>query len=602
MADDVDGSARIRIELDDSGIPAEARALGDRIADAINGQINGIGRSIERQLRTVRIQVQVSPDLSRFEAELLAGLAHLDSINIPVSPDLARFDAQLLAGLRGIDSINIPVAPDLTDFDARLRAHHLPTLNVPVNPDTNAFTRSLRSLLSFAGGVGGALGKALKFGLIGASALSAASNIASLVTALAPAAGILAALPAGILGTEAALGALKLGLLGVSDAFSAALGDDPKKFTQAIADLSPKAQAAAKEVRALKPAFDSLRTSVQDALFAPLAGQITAVAKALDGTLRQGLSNIAAQFGAAGASVANFLKSATAVQSIRQVLSGTTDATRGLATAITPVVSGFLQLGGVIAKTFGGQLGTLIGTIGVRVGDFLQKIATGGQAVAWVRGALTVFQQLGGVLLQLGGLAADVFKALQASGGGQLAGLAAILGAVRTAIQPLLPLLTELSSLANTVLASALKVLVAAITPVLDALAGTLVPLLPQLSTGLAAFASALAPIAAQLGQGIAAALTALLPPVLQLVPVLTGALLPAFSSLVGAVAPLVQLLGVVLAPVITQLGRLLAVVLGGAVKVVMPLLAPLVEFAADLAVRAAAAGPRRHPGRRGAR
>jgi hypothetical protein len=66
VADDVYGSARIRIELADSGIPAEARALGERIASAINGQINGIGRSSERQLRAVRVQVQISPDLARF--------------------------------------------------------------------------------------------------------------------------------------------------------------------------------------------------------------------------------------------------------------------------------------------------------------------------------------------------------------------------------------------------------------------------------------------------------------------------------------------------------------------------------------------------------
>jgi hypothetical protein len=239
VADDVDGSARIRIELDDSDVPAEARALGDRIASAINGQLNGIGRAIDRQLRTVRINIQLSPDLSRFEAELLAGLAHIDSIYIPVSPDLRRFDAQLLSGLSGIDSIDIPVAPDFTGFDARLRAHHVPTLFMPVNADTNLFVRSLRSLLSVGGSVGKALGKGLKFAAIGASALSAASNVASLVAALAPAAGIIAALPAAVLGARAALGALKLGLLGVSDAFSAALGDDPKTFTKALDALFP---------------------------------------------------------------------------------------------------------------------------------------------------------------------------------------------------------------------------------------------------------------------------------------------------------------------------------------------------------------------------
>lgn len=358
MPDDVDGSARIRIELDDSGVPAEARALGDRIASAINGQINGIGRSIERQPRTVRINVQVSPDLARFEAELLAGLGHIDSFNVPVSPDLARFDAQLLAGLRGLDSINVPlapdvtgfadrvraalaglevsvgVAPDLTGFDGRIRAHHAPPVNVPVTADVSLLQCGLSSLSGTGSELWTAFRHALGIGSLTEALIRAAPAAASFLTSLAPTAGIVAALPAAVLGGAAAIGALQLALVGVSDAFGAALGDDEKKFDKALQDLSPHAAAAAKELRGLKPQFDALKNSVQDALFAPLVGQLTAVAKALGGPLKAGLSGIAAQFRVAGRSVAQFLASATGVKAIQQVLDATRTSVAALASGI----------------------------------------------------------------------------------------------------------------------------------------------------------------------------------------------------------------------------------------------------------------------------
>ncbi|GGT74525.1 hypothetical protein P6B95_15495 [Streptomyces atratus] len=479
MADDVDGSARIRITLDDSGVAAEARALGVRIKGAIDRGMRGVGRDLERQLRAV--QITVTPNLRRFDAQLLAGLRSLESINVPVSPDLTGFVERLRAALAG-EELSVRVVPDLGDFDARLRGHNMPTLNVPVNPDVNNFTRALRGLTSLASGAGSVLASALQFGAIGGAALAAAAGIASFVGSLAPAIGIVAALPAVIGGVVVANSALKLALSGVGDAFGAALGDDAEKFEKSLENLSPAAQAAARELRALKPQFDSLKSTVQDAFFAPLKGQITGVAQALSGPLKSGLAAVAGNFGLAAQRVGFFLQSATGIKSIQGILQGTTQATSGLAAAIGPVVSGLTQVAGAVSKAFGAQTGNAIASLGARLGGFLQQAAQGGQAVAWVQGALGVFRQLGAVVGQVGGILGDVFGALAAGGGGSLGALTQVLTTVRSLIQPLLPLITQLAQLFSTVLGGALSTLAAVLGPVISLISSTLMPLIPALS------------------------------------------------------------------------------------------------------------------------
>ncbi|NED93520.1 hypothetical protein G3I76_77485, partial [Streptomyces sp. SID11233] len=63
MADD---SARIRIELDDSGVPEEARALGVRIRTALRRGLRGFERDLRAALSDIRVQVRVEPDLRGF--------------------------------------------------------------------------------------------------------------------------------------------------------------------------------------------------------------------------------------------------------------------------------------------------------------------------------------------------------------------------------------------------------------------------------------------------------------------------------------------------------------------------------------------------------
>lgn len=272
------GSARITIVLDEADAVADARDVGIRIQRALDRATRGIGaqirRNIQRGLDAAAVTVRVEPDLRRFDARFLAGLRSLESINIPVAPDLTGFVERLRALLAG-EEVAIRVVPDLDGFDARIRAHNAPDVTVRVNADVDSdrFARALSGLSGIAGRVGSALTGLLRIGAIGIAAAGAAQGVVALTAALAPAAGLIAAFPAVVLGYQAALGGLRLALMGVSDAFEAALTGSGAEFTKSLENLSPAAQAAAREVRALKPAFEELRNAVQDSFFRVFEGR-----------------------------------------------------------------------------------------------------------------------------------------------------------------------------------------------------------------------------------------------------------------------------------------------------------------------------------------
>ncbi|MEV1177161.1 hypothetical protein [Nonomuraea sp. NPDC049784] len=114
----------------------------------------------------------------------------------------------------------------------------------------------------------------------------------------------------------AGLATLSVALYGVQDAFTVALGEDEEKFQEAIKGLSGAAQSAARELRALRPVLLGLRNLVQDALFQPLLGQLTALVDVLLGPVAIGMSSVADALGRAAARVAEFARSDTAVSAI----------------------------------------------------------------------------------------------------------------------------------------------------------------------------------------------------------------------------------------------------------------------------------------------
>ncbi|MEU1880835.1 hypothetical protein ABZ470_26310 [Streptosporangium sp. NPDC020072] len=416
---------------------------------------------------------------------------------------------------------------------------------------------------------------ALKAATLAASMAAATQTAVGFAAALAPAGGIVAALPGAVALGVGALATLKVAVLGVDDAFKAALGGDQKKYEESLKGLSPAAQVAARDLHSVKPAIDELRSAVQDGFFAPLAGQVRAVAAAVVGPLQSGMQGVSREFGLAGVEVARFVSSSATVSAISSVFGSLRSAVADVRPAIEPVLAGFRDIA-VVGLSFSSGLAPGIASVAQRFGEFLSNAANSGTAFNWMQGALGVFRQLGQVGGDVLGIVKSIFSAMSAGRSGALGVLGQLLDRL------------------NAFLASAegQKSLIA-IFRALSQVSGALMPIFQALGGALAQVAPHVASIAVALGPGLAAAVSALGPALAALGPGLTVVarmLAQAFASpeLRAGLLALGQGLSAALAaaapllPVVGQLAGIVGQVFGVALQNLSAALTPVVSALAD--------------------
>ncbi|WP_424533628.1 phage tail protein [Sphaerisporangium viridialbum] len=466
---------------------------------------------------------------------------------------------------------------------------------------------------------------ALQAATLAASLGVAAQGAVGLVAALAPAGGIVALLPGAVALAGAAFATFKIALSGVGDAFKAVMDGDPKKVAEALAGLSPAARSAALELQAVKPVLDGLKSSVQDAFFAPLQGQLTALVATLGGPLKTGMTGVSSEFGRLGAEVATFAQSHQAVYLVDQVF-------QTLRNTLGDIQAGTLQrllaaLGGLVdyaLPAFSG-LGRAVDNVANRFSNWLETAMGAGEPVLWIDGALGTFRQLGSIASDVFGILQSVFQAMNASGSNALGVIGQLLGKVNDFLssaqgqtilvtifqslsqvgQALMPIVVALGG-ALALIAPHIANIATALGPGLAAAVSALGPALAALGPGLTVVAEMLAKAFASpelqagllaLGQGLSAALTAvapLLPIVGQLAGILGQVLGAALSSLSGVLGPVISALSGALAPILPQLSSAIAqvaaataplaaqfgTVLAQAIQVLLP---PLLQIAMSL-------------------
>lgn len=629
-ADEELGTGSVRITLDDSAADADARRLGERLQRVLDRASRDAGRRMERNIaqavrRISPARIRVTADTREFQ-RAINGLNNLGSAPLRVTPDVdrAQFEGAVQAALAGLE-VSVRVVPDLDGFDAAIRAHNAPTVRVPVDVDRGALSRLsgvLGGLGNTLGAVGRATGGALRLATLGIAAAGAAKGAAALGAALAPAAGAIAALPAAFLGAKAAMGVFQLATVGVGDAMKALASGDAKKLEEVMKNLSPAARATVGEIQKLAPELKRVQQAIQDSLFEKFSGDVLAAGKNLT-PLQGRLQGIAGEFGRVAAEALKFGATRDAFNGLAAVLSGTKLSLSGLATATQPLLKGFLDVAAAISVAFSGQLAGILGRTITQFGTFLSVLAASGRAVSLVQGAIGVFQQLGSIAANVGGIISGVFSAANDVGGGLLNNLQRVTGAFREFVQSaqgqeaignifrtvsavaaqLAPILSAvvrtlggiapaLAPLFTTIgpaiagLISALGPALAGIAPGLQALVGGLTGAIAAISDSgafeavgeaIGAVGKAIAPLLPVLGEligqlvsALAPALTlvanALLPVVSAIATALTPVIAPlagVISTLVTALTPLVTILGVTLANVITALAPLLATVAG---------------------------------------
>lgn len=155
---------------------------------------------------------------------------------------------------------------------------------------------SLTSLGSQVMSLGALLGPAgTAAAVVGIAALIPA--VIALVGAIAQLGGALLLLPAAFASVVAIAAPLMLAFSGIGDAVSALASGDLEKINEAMKNLSPSAQAFAREINALREPLKNLRMDVQESFFSQFRGDLTEMVNVLLPTLNRGLTTVSSALG-----------------------------------------------------------------------------------------------------------------------------------------------------------------------------------------------------------------------------------------------------------------------------------------------------------------
>lgn len=295
----------------------------------------------------------------------------------------------------------------------RFNAAHVNAANGFRNMRNEAekFGEVLESVTEKLSSIARILGQAGIFGLFGGAAAgqlfaSLAGGMNVLVTAAAAAIevvnsliGALALLPAVVNGAVIGLGTLALSLHGVGTALSS-IGD-PKKFVEAIRDMSPAAQQAMLSIQQFTNAFRGVRDQLQESLFAPIVADIEPLIKTWLPQLMNVGKLVAGEFGQAFHQVFEYFKSSGAQSSFQSFANNLVAGFRAARGAIEPFLQAWNKLAEVGSQVFP-RLGAAITDIATKFNSWIERTAQSGQLLDFINKALDGFTNMGRIVRDLG--------------------------------------------------------------------------------------------------------------------------------------------------------------------------------------------------------
>lgn len=475
---------------------------------------------------------------------------------------------------------------------------------------------------SFASGFGSVLAGGASLVALGAKAgvalagiTSLAQGVIGLVGVLQNASGAAALLPAALAGVVAVAATVKIGLSGVGDAFKALASGDTAKLNEALKKLAPSAQEFVRSAQAIKPAFDDMKLSVQQALFQNLGGTLRDIGARFLPVLKTGFTGIAAELNTAAVGIGRFLTDARTTGQVGSIFDNIRKSVAALAPSFTSILDALLNITDV-GSTFLPGLANSFSKVTDNFAQFIQKSKDSGALSDFIQTAIDTIKQLGTVIKNVFGILGDVINAANISGGGLLNNLISITDeihkftssaegsqAINTffvsmskVIAAVLPIVLNLAGIFATQLAPALANIVTTLAPVVNQFLGALgealkaaIPGIQALVQGFADLIAGLQPalpaigqLAAVLGNGLGQVLTALAPVIGQLVTALATTLAQAIPPLIPIITQLVTIIGQILtavAPLIAPLVQLATAALGPILTIVAALIPPFQQL-----------------------
>lgn len=233
------------------------------------------------------------------------------------------------------------------------------------------------------------------------------SVLIALGGALAQLVGLLALIPGSIAFVVAAIAPLIIGFQNFGEALGAILAGDKEGLDEALKKLAPAARSVAKEFAKIVEPFRKLQLAVQQALFAPLVGELTRLVKTIIGPLQSGLVLVAGTLGQLIGMFMNMLNSADGVNFINQLFFTTNEILKTLGPAMISLAGAFMAVAVAALPTIKLLADKFAGLL-LRFADFLQRSIQDGSLQKFIDNALATLKQI----LDLSGAIIDFFKAL----------------------------------------------------------------------------------------------------------------------------------------------------------------------------------------------
>lgn len=546
--------SRVVAQVGEAIRPVDITAAVDAGTESdLTRQINADIRAVSAAADAVRVDARLSDDArARLQRQLRRTTEQLRS---------ARSELEVRVAERPVVESTV----DAVQTAVRVAEATAPTIEIETHVDSDRLQRTLTGVGAAAllGAKGLGVLSAAAIGLT--SAAKAAGGLVAVLEAIAPAAALAA--PA-IVSVGLGIGAVKLATVGVSDAIAGAFDDsDPKKFNEALKQLSPEARDFVATLHSMAPALKDVQKGVQDRAFAGLGDQLVPLSNSVLPALRAGLFDTASSFNLAARGVADTAVALGDSGVLQKAIRSAIESTRSLVNLPAIGVNVFASLAAAAGPSLE-KIAAAASGAGDSLNRKVNEAFASGALQSAIEQALTVLGQLGHVLANVGTIFGSVFASADANGASLVQTLSKVTDqlvkafaspAVQSGLQALFSTMGLISSTVAPLLGTALGVVAQA----LVALAPGVQTLVSALGAGLQPIIAALGPVLVAAGQAVTQLLFAvspLLPVVGQLIAQLGPILVPilnaiaiGFQQLAPFVSELALLIGSLLTPILQQ-------------------------------------------------
>ncbi|WP_368834364.1 transglycosylase family protein [Mycobacterium intracellulare] len=189
-------------------------------------------------------------------------------------------------------------------------------------------------------------------------------------------------------------------------------------FATAMGKLSPNAQAFINTLQGLKPAWESVKFSVQDSLFAGLGPEIQRLAGQYLPVLKDAMSGLAGTMNTAFKDFGAWLSKPEVMAQIKEIVANIGQSFQNWSQSIVPFSEAFLKITEV-GSGFLPQLGTAITEGANAFNNFIQQAAKSGELQNWMRTGIQamgefikLFPILGKMFLDLAPIGIPVLRTI----------------------------------------------------------------------------------------------------------------------------------------------------------------------------------------------